>query len=75
MGYFCPKHMKFERKNYRGVIFNDTEVMQDGIINWVNCHYSTQSLKNCTRMGSFRQKNLMLQLENFRGIICHDTEG
>ena len=38
MGYFCPKYMRFELKKYRGVIFYDTEVMQNGIINWVNCH-------------------------------------
>ena len=25
MGYFCPKHMKFELKKYRGVIFKNTE--------------------------------------------------
>ena len=38
MGYFCPNYMRFELKKYRGVIFYDTEVMQNGIINWVNCH-------------------------------------
>ena len=38
MGYFCPKYMRFELKKYRGVIFYDTEVMQNGIINWANCH-------------------------------------
>ena len=38
MGYFCPKYMRFELKKYRGVICYDTEVMQNGIINWVNCH-------------------------------------
>ena len=25
MGYFCPKYMRFELKNYGGVIFHDTE--------------------------------------------------
>ena len=25
MDYFCPKYMRFELKNYRGVIFHDTE--------------------------------------------------
>ena len=38
MGYFCPKYMRFEIKKYRGAIFHDTEVMENGIINWVNCH-------------------------------------
>ena len=38
MGYFCPNYMRFELKKYRGVIFYDTEVMQNGIINWVSCH-------------------------------------
>ena len=38
MGRFCLKYVRFELKKYRGVIFHDTEVMQNGIINWVNCH-------------------------------------
>ena len=25
MGYFCPKYIRFEQKNYRGVIFYETE--------------------------------------------------
>ena len=25
MGHFCPKYMRFELKQYRGVIFHDTE--------------------------------------------------
>ena len=29
MGYFCPKNMRFELKQYKGVIFHDTEVMQN----------------------------------------------
>ena len=78
MSQFCPKHMRFELKN--------TEVMQNlskpwpcdfknGVINWVSFHYSTQSLKNCTLMGSFCPKYIMFQLKNFREIMCHDTEG
>ena len=38
MGYFCPNYMRFEPKKYKGIIFYDTEVMQNGIINWVSCH-------------------------------------
>ena len=38
MDYFCPNYMRFELQKYRGVIFCDTEVMQNGIINWVNFH-------------------------------------
>ena len=45
MGYFCPNYMKFELKKYRGIIFYDTEVIQNGIIKWVNCHQNTQSSK------------------------------
>ena len=29
IGYFCPKYMRSELKKYRGVIFHDTEVMQN----------------------------------------------
>ena len=25
MDYFCPKYIRFELRNYRGVIFHDTE--------------------------------------------------
>ena len=25
MGYFCPKYMRFELKNYRGATFRDTK--------------------------------------------------
>ena len=75
MGYFYPNYMRFKLTKYRGVIFYDTEVIQNGIINWVNCHESTQSLKNYTLMDYFCQKHLMFQLENVRGTMCHDTEG
>ena len=37
-GYFCLNYMMFELKKYRRVIFYDTEVMQNGIIDSVNCH-------------------------------------
>ena len=29
IGYFRPKYMRFELKKYRGVIFHDTELMQN----------------------------------------------
>ena len=29
MSCFCPTYMKFELNRYRGVIFRDTEVMQN----------------------------------------------
>ena len=86
IGSFCPKYMRFELKKYRGVIFHDTEQLmqnlnkpspcgfKNGIINWVNFHQSTQSLKNCTMMCSFCPKHIMFQLENVRRIMCHDTE-
>ena len=70
-----PKYIRFELKKYRGIVFHDTEVMQNGIINWVSCQKSTQSPKNCTIMGSFCQKHFMFQPENFGRIMCHDTEG
>ena len=59
-GLFLSKGYEvWAKKEYRGVIFHDAEVMQNlnkpwpcgfknGIINWVNFHQSTQSLKNCT---------------------------
>ena len=28
-GYFCPKYMRFELKDQRGVIFPNTEAMQN----------------------------------------------
>ena len=48
---------------------------ENGMKNWVNFQ-STESLKNCTLIGSFCQKHIMFQLKNFREIImCRDTEG
>ena len=42
---------------------------KNGMISWVNFHYSTQNLKNCTMMGSFCQKHVMFQLENLWGFM------
>ena len=36
-------------------------------MNWVNFHWSTQSLKNCTFKDLFRQKHIMSELENLKG--------
>ena len=49
--------------------------LKNDMRNWVNFPYSTQSLKNCSLMGSFCAKHTMFQLGNFRGTMCYDTEG
>ena len=36
VGYFCPNYMRFELKNTEELSF--MTLMQNGIINWVNCH-------------------------------------
>ena len=82
MGSFCSKYLRFELKEYRRVIFHDTEHwckiripwpcgFKNGMNNWVNFHCSTQKSENCTLLGFFCPKHIMLQL----GIMCHDTEG
>ena len=86
MSYFCPKYMRFELKQYRGVIFHDTEQWSKI---WTNLDLlvskmvwgigwtfirALKSLKNYILTGSFCSKHLC-QLKNFRGIMYHKTEG
>ena len=87
IGYFCRRYMRFELKEYRGVIFHDTQQWCKIWINpylvvtkmawgiWWTFIRAPKSLKKCTLMGSFCPKHIMFQLENFTGIMCHDTEG
>ena len=87
MGYFCPKYISFELKEYRGVIFLGTEqwcriwINPDFVVSkmaweiWWTFIRTLKSLKNFTSMGYFRPKHMIFQLENFKQIICHDTEG
>ena len=71
MGSFCPKYIRFELKNYRGVIFHDNE---QWCKMWINLDLvvskmawkiawtfirALKSLKNCTLMGSFCPKHIM----------------
>ena len=85
MGYFCPKYMRFELKNYRGAIFHDIEQeckisISPGLavlkmtweIGWTFIR-APKSLKNWTLLNFLCPKH-MFQLENFTGIMCHDTE-
>ena len=86
MGYFCPKHTRFELQKYGGVIFHDTEqwykiwINPDLVVSkiareigWTFVR-ALKSLKDRTLMGSFCLKHVF-QIENFIGITYHDTEG
>ena len=89
MGYICPKCMKFELKTKCGSYLSwHWTVMQNlnkpwpcgfknGIMNWVNFHYSTQKSEELCIDGLFLSEayTVMFQLENFWGIMCHDTKG
>ena len=86
MGFFCPKYIRFELKEYRGAIFHDIEqwckiwTNPDLVfwkitwgIGWTFIR-AFESLKNYTLMGSFCPKHIMFQLKHFRGTMCHETE-
>ena len=84
---FLSKVHKVWAKNYRGIIFHDTEqwckvwrnsdlVVSKMVwgIRWSFIR-ELKSLKNCALTGSFYPEHIMFQLENSIGIMCHDTEG
>ena len=84
IGYFCSKHMNFELKKYRGVIFRDTE---EWCKIWLNPDFEVSKMKLGIGWAFIRalkvwrivhwwaQKLIMFQLENFRGIIVMTLKG
>ena len=87
MGFFCPKHTRFELQKYRRVTYHDTEQWCKIWINpdlalskmawgigWTFIR-ALKSLKNCILMGSFCLKYIMFELKNYRSVMCYDTEG
>ena len=90
MGYFCPKHMKFELKKCRGVIFKNTEqwykvwMNPDLVVSKMAWRFgwtfirAPKSLKNCTLKASFcsNVSNVeMFQFENFRELCVMTLKG
>ena len=88
MGCFFPKCMMFELKNYRGLIFHDTERWWKI---WINPDLVVWFQKWLEELGELSLEHpkvwklqidglflskayILFQLENFRGIMCHDTE-
>ena len=81
---FCWKYIKFQIKNYRGVVSHDTEDWckiwrKNNLLfqNWQNfgeilSEHSKVS-KISTLIGSLRQKHVMFDLKRYRGVISHDT--
>ena len=86
MGCLWPKYIIFELTNYRGVMFNDTEVwyrtwrrtnscfpkMTWGI--WQIITKPLESLKIATLMGSYDPKWKMYELKIYSGAMCHDKK-
>ena len=86
MGSFWTKHILFELKKYRGVVFHDTEEwykIWSGInLSFQNWHEEFDKFwlehlkvsKIFTLMGSFWTKYILFKLKKYRGVIFHDTE-
>ena len=86
MGCLWLKYIIFELTNYRGVMFNDTEVwyrtwrrtnscfpkMTWGI--WQIITKPLESLKIATLMGSYDPKWKMYELKIYSGAMCHDKK-
>ena len=86
IGSFWAKYILFELKNYRGVIFHETE---EGYKIWRGIDLSFQNWhkefdkfwpehskvsKIFILMGSFWAKYILFELKKNRGIIFHATE-
>ena len=85
IGPFCAKHITFDLKKYRGVIFHDTEKSckiwrKNGL--WFRKWHEefakfspehSKISKICTLMGCFWPKYIMFQLKKYRGVIFHNT--
>ena len=80
MGSFCSKYISFELKEYREVIFHDTnsngkfeQTLTLRFQKWqkelgeLSLEYS-KVVQNCILIGSFCPKHIIFQLEKFRGI-------
>ena len=86
MGSFWTKHILFELKKYRGVVFHDTEEwykIWSGInLSFQNWHEEFDKFwlehlkvsKIFTLMGSFWTKYILFELKKYRGVISHDIE-
>ena len=86
MGSLWAKCILFELKNYRGVIFHETE---EGYKTWSGIDLSFQNWdkkfdnfwpehlkvsKVFPLMGSFSAKYILLELKKYRGVIFYETE-
>ena len=86
MGWFWPKYIIFQRKKYRGVIFDCTQdcykawrktglclqKLTWGI--WQIFTRELESLQIATFMASFCLKLKMYELKIYRGVLCRDNE-
>ena len=86
MDSFWAKYILFELKNYRGIIFHETE---EGYKPWSAINLSFQKWhkkfdklwperskisKIFILMGSFSAKYILFELKKYRGVISHKTE-
>ena len=85
IGSFCWKYIKFQLKEYRGVISHDPE---KGCKTWRKTDSLFQKWqevgefwpehsrvsKICILIGSFCAKYIIFHLKKYRGIILYDTE-
>ena len=76
---YCAKHLMFDLKKYRWVIFHETK---EGYKIWRGIDWSFQnwhkefdkSLKNFHFNGLLLSKGILFELKIYRGVICQDNE-
>ena len=83
---FWAKHILFELKKYRGVIFHETlegyKIWREIDLPFQNWYKEFENFwperskvsKFFTLMGSFWAKYMLFQLKKYRGVIFHETE-
>ena len=80
MGSFSANYILLELKNYRGVIFHETEgvykisrVIDLSFKNWQK-EFGKFWLELFTLMGSLWGKYILFELKRYRGIVFHEAE-
>ena len=86
MGFFWAKYILFKLKNYRGIIFHESEKRYKtwrgnnfSFQNWRKefdkfWHEHSKVLIIFTLMGSFWAKYILFELKKYSGVIFHETE-
>ena len=80
IGPFCAKHITFDLKKYRGIIFHGTiDLKKDWCVVWKMAwgiwqffKRTLESVQIGTFIGSFYPKLKMNEIKNYKGVMCYD---